>query len=871
MDPDPHSLFRDQLEDAAAPPPDGLGGGGQMIGAAQGLNRFLQLQRDLTLALGATSDINEAFRQVLAAALQIDGIDCGGGYLRDARTGALILVSHEGLSSQFVAHAQYYHADTPEVQLVLSGCPVYQCYRAVARPDPAKGQEGLRALAVIPIAHNGEVIAALNLASHTQDEIPANTRYALEAIAAQIGGVFARIQAEAARQESLTNLQTLFDTVSDFLFVLDAKGNIITLNPAAQQRLGCSADELLGQSVLMVHPPERRAEAGAIVAAMLAGDLQLCPVPLITRTGEIIPVETRVVKGKWSGQDCLFGLSRDISERLKSEAIQHERQQLLDALFRQALDGFFFMMLDAPIRWDDTVDKEAVLDYAFVHQRITRVNAAMLEQYRATEDQFLGRTPADFFAHDNAQGRVVWRQFFDEGCLHIETDERTFDGRQLWVEGDYICLYNAEGLITGHFGIQRDVTQRKQAAAILQESYRQLETTLSELRATQERLLQQERLAAVGQLAAGIAHDFNNILASILGYAELLQAAPETPALMQPDLQIIAAASQRAAHLVRQLLDFSRRTIRYPQQLKLDTFTREMVAFLSHLIPEHIQVILTVPPGDYLVEADATQIQQLITNLAVNARDAMPAGGELRISLSRVVCDGSLRCAVCNQPIAGEWVWLEMADTGTGIPSEIMPRIFEPFFTTKDVGKGAGLGLAQVYGIVKQHGGHTVVASQLGEGTTFTVYLPLSGASEVPAVPEPPLLQHGKDETILLVEDEPTVLSVTMAMLQQLGYRVRAASNGTEALSEFAATHTHLAMVISDMIMPDMDAATLFRQLRAYDPQIKMMIISGYPPGERGEQLLKEGVLAWVEKPISFRQLSQVVGSIMARRRGRWG
>ncbi|MEI7643087.1 MAG: PAS domain S-box protein [Chloroflexales bacterium] len=832
---------------------------------------LLQLERDLILALGATSDIHEAFRQVLAAAFRIEGIDCGGGYLVDGCTGALRLVSHQGLSPQFIANATNYPADSPETELVMVGQPVYKNYDAITQPDRKYGQEGLRAMAVIPVVCNGQVIAVLNLASHTQDVIAANTRYALEVIAAQIGVVIARIKADTARQESLQNLQTLFDTVSDFLFILDAEGNIVKVNPAVQQRLGYSAEELLGKHVLAVHPPERREEAGNIVAAMLSGERSVSPVPFITKTGQLIPVETKVVKGQWSGHDGLFGLSRDITERQHAEVVLREREQLLNALFRQAIDGFFFMMLDAPVCWNATVDKDAVLDYVFTHQRITRINAAMLEQYRAIEAQFIGKTPGDFFAHDIAQGRTVWRQFFDEGRLHIETDERAFDGTQMWIEGDYICLYDSDGRITGHFGIQRDVTQRKHAADVLHESYRQLETTLIELRAAQEKLLQQERLAAVGQIAAGIAHDFNNILTGILGYTELLQLAPETPESMQADLRIISASSQRAAHLVRQLLDFSRKTIRQLRHLRLDTVVKETVTFLARVIPENIQITLMIPPDDYLIEADPTQMQQVITNLVVNARDAMPNGGELRIGLARVMCESNIHCAICNHPLVGACVQLQVTDTGSGMVADILPHIFEPFFTTKDVGKGVGLGLSQVYGIVKQQRGHTTVESQVGQGTTFCIYLPLLRVKETPAVAEPDPVTQGQGETILLVEDEPIVLAATTAMLEYLGYQVRVATNGLEAVAQFEAHQAQVALVISDMLMPDMDGAELFHRLNATSPRTKMVIMSGYPLGEQGATLLEQGIVAWVEKPISLGQLSQAVGKALSQKKGRWG
>jgi PAS domain S-box-containing protein len=274
------------------------------------------------------------------------------------------------------------------------------------------------------------------------------------------------------------------------------------------------------------------------------------------------------------------------------------------------------------------------------------------------------------------------------------------------------------------FGFTIDITEYKRAEAALRESNHHLEAALAELKETQARMVQQERLAAVGQLAAGIAHDFNNILTSILGYAELLHMSPDTPEAMHADLTKIIVPGQQAAHLVRQILDFSRKSIRQPKQLDLVPFIKELIKFLERTIPETIRFSLEIEPGEYLTEADPAQMRQMLTNLVLNAGDAMPAGGELRVTLSQVKTRGQISCAGCNQAINGEWLSIAVADTGSGIPPEVAPHIFEPFFTTKDVGQGSGLGLSQVLGIIQQHGGHIGVNSQVGQGTTFTCYLP---------------------------------------------------------------------------------------------------------------------------------------------------
>ncbi len=411
----------------------------------------------------------------------------------------------------------------------------------------------------------------------------------------------------------------------------------------------------------------------------------------------------------------------------------------------------------------------------------------------------------------------------------------------------------------------------KKAAVALQNSNAQLQTALSELKHTQEKIVQQERLAAVGQLTAGIAHDFNNILTGILGFTELMQVSRKTPESMQSNLQTINALGERAAHLVHQLLDFSCKTIRQVKHFDLASFTKESVKFFERTIPENIRINLNIEPGDYLVEADPTQLQQVITNVAVNARDAMSTGGELGIGLSRIMCADNIHCMLCDQSIEGEWVQLKITDTGSGISTDLLPRIFEPFFTTKKIGEGTGLGLSQVAGIVAQHRGHIRVESQAGRRTAFTIYLPIVSASGEEALePEPTQMRLGQGETILLVDDERTVLEATTAMLEHMGYRIVTAQNGEKAVAVFEEHKNKIALVLSDMIMPDMDGETLYQRLSAENPHLKMVMMSGYPLGEKGARLLKQGIVAWFQKPISLGQLSQILGKALTNEKGRW-
>lgn len=388
------------------------------------------------------------------------------------------------------------------------------------------------------------------------------------------------------------------------------------------------------------------------------------------------------------------------------------------------------------------------------------------------------------------------------------------------------------------------------------------------LKQRQERIVQQERLAAVGQLSAGIAHDFNNILTSMLGFAELLRQAPDTPEAVRDDLARIIGPGQRAAHLVHQMLDFSRQSIRRPQPLDLTPLLKEIVRFLERTIPENIRLELEILPGEYQIEADPTQMQQMLTNLAINARDAMATGGLLRVVLSRAVFDGEATCLECHRPITGKWVQITVADTGSGIPPDVLPHIFEPFFTTKAAGNGTGLGLAQVLGIVQQHAGHISIDSREGGGTTFTVCLPpLPGPVQISqakaaAIPE----QQGRGELILLVEDEALVLEASRRMLQRLGYQVLTAKNGREASEIYRDHRDRIDLVLSDMVMPDMEGLALFTRLKQQNPDIKMVLMSGYPLQEKEACLLEEGIVDWFQKPVSFAILAETIGRVLSRR-----
>jgi PAS domain S-box-containing protein len=386
-------------------------------------------------------------------------------------------------------------------------------------------------------------------------------------------------------------------------------------------------------------------------------------------------------------------------------------------------------------------------------------------------------------------------------------------------------------------------------------------------REVQRHVLQQERLAAVGQLAAGIAHDFNNIMSVIVLYSQVSRKAPNLPPKIVERLQKMEVQARRATDLIGQILDFSRRSDRRLQPLDLLPLLQEQVELLKRTLPASIEIGLSHQSSEYLVNADPTGVQQVIMNLALNARDAMLPmdGGQLRIELEQLRIECKKKAPLPNME-TGEWVQLRVSDSGTGIPHDVLPRIFEPFFTTKSPDKGTGLGLAQVYGIVKQHAGHIKVKSRLDEGTDFTIYLPaLSLSQPQNRVEESEDMIQGGGETVLLVEDNQDTREALVAGLKQLNYRVLVAKNGREALSLFAQHESEIALVLSDLVMPVMGGKALAYALRERGIDAPVVILSGNLLEDEEDELRAAGVCDWLNKPPTLQQLAGVLATAAGR------
>jgi two-component system cell cycle sensor histidine kinase/response regulator CckA len=435
-------------------------------------------------------------------------------------------------------------------------------------------------------------------------------------------------------------------------------------------------------------------------------------------------------------------------------------------------------------------------------------------------------------------------------CGESLSYEMEWKGRFFQVRVD--PLRNSDKKITGTIGILVDITDHKQAVA--------------DLKRLEEQLRQAQKMEAVGRLAGGIAHDFNNLLCIITGYSTLVGEGLPADEPLREFVGEITKASERATALTQQLLAFSRKQMLMPRVLNLNSLLTGLDRMLRRLIAEDIELCTTLGDELHPVKADQTQVEQILMNLVVNARDAMPRGGRLTVATVNVELNAA---ALSDSPevAPGAFVCLEVSDTGCGMDREVMAHLFEPFFTTKAQGKGTGLGLATVFGIVKQSGGHIHVSSAPSQGTTFRIYLPRFQQTEL-AEPQPSVAEsdlRGGKETLLLVEDEDGLRALACHTLRQRGYHILEASNGEEALEVSRHYGKSIDLLLSDVVMPKLGGHVLAERLLAERPEIKVLFMSGFTDSILFRHGVVNGEVECLFKPFTPSALAEKVREILDR------
>ncbi|HKS15778.1 MAG TPA: ATP-binding protein, partial [Planctomycetota bacterium] len=485
----------------------------------------------------------------------------------------------------------------------------------------------------------------------------------------------------------------------------------------------------------------------------------------------------------------------------------------------------------------------------YISPRITDIfGFAPEEVYAQGEELWIKRI------HEDDVGTVLsayQRLFTSDEPFDAIYRYRHRDGTWRWIHDRSLRTYAVEGVRFAD-GALTDITR--------------LRTAEQAQRALELQLRHAQKLEAVGLLAGGIAHDFNNLLTAILGYGNLLQLKLPPGDAARADVDEILNAGNRATDLTRQLLAFSRRQVLVPKNLNLNTIVSDVVNILKRLIGEHIQLITRIQPEVGRVRADPSQVEQVIMNLAINARDAMPEGGRLTIETRDVELDESYTRSH-PEVHPGPYVMLAVSDTGAGMDPETQSRIFEPFFTTKERGKGTGLGLSTVYGIIRQSGGHIWVYSERDRGSTFKVYLPRADRkteTHKSAVFKPK--PEGGTEGVMVVEDEEPVRKLLCSVLRSSGYRVSDAGSGSEALEVKRNSKDAIQLLVTDLVMPGMGGRELAEQMMAAQPGLKVLYISGYTE----DVIMRKGELtagtAFLSKPFTPETLLRCVRDLLDRK-----
>jgi PAS domain S-box-containing protein len=628
-------------------------------------------------------------------------------------------------------------------------------------------------------------------------------------------------EAEHALHESETRFRDIAEQIREVFWVTDpAKTRLLYISPAYEEIWGRTCASLHENPMSFVEAihPDDRAHVIARMARQASGEYDEV-YRILRPDGSLRWIHDRAfpVHGPKGELVRVVGSAQDITELKQTEQALRESEGRYRSLFESAPDGI--LVADAEGTYVD-------------------VNPSGLAMLGYSRDELIGMKSADILAPKELSRVDTALTEINQGVEHRhEWRFRRKDGSVF--DADVLATVMADGRI---LALVRDSSEHKRM---------------------EEQLRQSQKMEAVGRLAGGMAHDFNNELGVILGYTELLMR--HASEAQRGKLEQILKATERATGLTRQLLAFSRKQIVEPKVLDLNAILSDLEQMLGRLIGEDVDLAI-VPAADLgQVKADHGQLEQVVMNLCLNARDAMPDGGLLRIETANAELDAGH--AARHEPIApGRYVMLAVGDTGSGIAKEDLSSIFEPFFTTKAPGKGTGLGLATVYGIVKQAGGYVWVYSELGQGTTFKVYLPrIDEPADVPHARETPMPSRGW-ETILLVEDEGSLRAIARETLEEHGYRVIEAAGASEALATASRHPEPIHLLVSDVVMPGMNGRALFESLVAARPELGVLYMSGYTDDVIAHRGLFESGNLLLAKPFTARALLERVRAALGDR-----
>jgi PAS domain S-box-containing protein len=636
-----------------------------------------------------------------------------------------------------------------------------------------------------------------------------------------------RKQAEKALEENRALMRGIIESAMDAIISVDGEQRIVLFNAAAEQMFGCPAVEATGQPLerfipARFHDAHRQhvnqfGQTRVTKRTMAA----LGAIYGLRRSGEEFPAEASISQTGEGARKLYTVILRDISERRCAEARLVEQAALLN----QAREAIISCDLAGRVLfWN----RGAELMYGWTAEEATGVDMRERLAHDAPE-------------HAPGYAEETRNALYGKGEWAGELRQFTKDGREITVESHLTLVRDEAGQPQSILVINNDITQQRRL---------------------EQQFLRAQRLESIGTLAGGIAHDLNNILSPVLMATQMLQLKFSDEE-SQRWLQVMQNNVERGAAMVKQILLFARGAKGERITLQPKHLVKEIVKLLQETLPKNIAVKFSIPEEPWPLRGDATQLHQVLMNLCVNARDAMPKGGTLTITVENQTLDETY-ARLNPQARAGRYVLISVADTGTGIPPATLERIFDPFFTTKEHGKGTGLGLATAQGIVKGHEGFINVYSELGRGTKFTLYLPAAGA---PAAAQPetlrPQLPAANGGCVLVVDDEAAIREITRNALEAFGYQVLTAADGAEGLALFAANQPRVKAVLTDMMMPKLDGPALIRALKKLDPQVPIVASSGLAEESKAAEARLAGVQTFLAKPYTTEKLLRALAEAL--------
>jgi two-component system cell cycle sensor histidine kinase/response regulator CckA len=734
--------------------------------------------------------------------------------------------------------------DTPIVVVTGGGDEetAVQAMKAGASDYLIKDSDG-RYLTILPVTVSNAIKAKKSdkALQKARDELESR----VEERTAELKRVNEKLVLEIAeRKKAEEKYRSIFENAVEGLFQTTPDGRFVNANPAAARILGYhSPEELISQVSDVGHQVYVKIESRERFIALMRDHK---PVPtfetrMFRKDGSTIwvSIHARAIYDEQGELMLVEGILEDISERKNAEAALLDSQDRFFRLYRESKrsEELYRSLLDS------TPDAVVVYD---MDGRVKYVNESFSSTFGWTRDEVLGMR-IDYIPDEERAGSMksIRNVLEHEGPNRgFETKRYTKDGRVLDVSISGSRYLDHEGNPAGLLVVLSDITEQKQL---------------------HDQLRQASKMEAIGQLAGGVAHDFNNLLTAMMGYSNLLlQRVPKDADYREQILQI-SKASERATSLTKQLLAFGRKQMLELKVINPNDAIHEFVKILRRLIGENIDLVTRLDESLASVRADPSQVEQILMNMAVNARDAMTRGGCLTIETANVMLDHEY-ARTRPEVKPGPYVRIAISDNGCGMDGETVNRIFDPFFTTKEKGVGTGLGLSTVYGIVKQHQGHVAVYSEPGRGTTFKIYLPTSDEPKQTILESSVVRfeRHGT-ETVLLVEDEEIVRNLASEVLEMLGYRVLSASGPEEAIETSRAYRARIDLLLTDVVLPKMDGKSLFTLLNLERPRMKVLYVSGYTESF----IVQHGVLMpgvnFLQKPFTVNSLSAKVRDVLDR------